>query len=315
MNKFKRFKKYLCVMLISSMLLMLFSCDIATNVTDNVDENTKNENDTKITDIEDSDVKETYIGDNILDYEIQENDGEYYMVFDDISIYIRESSSDTLSMPVMWISFNNINEFQNDILNGKLLHFEKNIMADHFDRVENKVIIPNPYNVYTFTHPAEYQIRTTLSLRQEGYGYLMNMYKPDLNNNINSLDWNTSILTKKRYNYFLEKEFLEFTANDSIEFTKEKTLSNGKVIKLTESLVTTINCYKTEKYIMSDSNKTMFVKKLSCAYDEYVSVFILAVINGDVYCNIKLSDIDISFDEYLTDEFLFGFDVEAVERT
>ena len=301
------FKCILNLFLVFTTIITLFSCNSNEIKLENLDINS--DNSTTPTN------STSFNGDNIMDYKIQEMDGEYYIVFDDISKYIKDTSSNTSSMPITWITFDSVSKMQNDILNGQLSHSEKNIMANHFERDENQVLIPNPYNVYSFTHPSEYQIRDGLTLHYNGYVDSMTMYKFNQNSNTAISYWMTNILTKKHYNYLLKKNFSQFVENDSINFTKEKELSNGNTIQLSESLIVSNYSYKTEKYVMTDSNKTIFVKKQSCSDDGYVQVFLVIVINDNIYCSIQSDGMEISFDEYLTDEFLFGFDVKAVEKT
>lgn len=289
------------LLLIFSIIFSLFSC-----VSNGISDITKNTFDK---DIQPS--KETYIGDNIMDYNIIQVDGNYYMVFDDISLYVTECDPEELAQPITFVDFESVSEMQNAILNGKLTHFQKNIIAERFFKDNNGVMIMNPYNVYTIKHPSVYYEKNpSVSMIRSGYTWDTICSE---NTSTDKDYWLYMIVNKKYYEAQLQEKFKQYVENNSIEFNSEQKLSDGRVIKRS------VNIFETEKnrtyirYVLSDSNKIVFVEK-TYRNDNISNIFLLAMVDQNKYFEISLIGQNTYSDETLTDEFLFGFDLEEIKK-
>ena len=84
MKKIKLLKNALCLILIFSMLLTLFGCTFDEIETENSD---ISDIPLSITNTATDDVKLDNINLQLQDYELIEQDGEYYIVFDDMTLY------------------------------------------------------------------------------------------------------------------------------------------------------------------------------------------------------------------------------------
>ena len=116
-----------------------------------------------------------------------------------------------------------------------------------------------------------------------------------------------------------------FVVGENIEYKKE--LSDGSVMECYNKTTKTSARSITVKYILSNGTKTIFVVKEYSkeSYNDQeqnipTSISLLGNIDGDQYFNMhnvfeapQLLGHEISED--LTDEFLFGFNVEIVERS
>lgn len=306
-------KNTLSVLLVFSILLTLFGC-VPNNIDSSVTESTV-DSDTKI-------LKGTYIidkttiGDNIMDYKITKVGDSYYIVFDDISLYVTNyNNSEEFINPVTSIHFDSMTEMQDAILNGKLLTYQKDILTNQFYKDDNGILITDPYNIYTIKHPTiYYKENPDVGVNYSGY-YWVSVYDKD--GSANNDWWEYQIPTEQYYEYQLKEKF-QLSKGDTLpELVEEHQLSDGRIIKRSAT-VSKIEDYPaiditSITYVLSDSNKTMFVEKTYFDSD-FCGIFLLAVVNDSQYFTVSLYPKTYS-DEDLTDEFLFGFDVEAIERT
>ena len=281
MKNFKILNIILSLLLVSSML----GCDFDTIETKNSDTNTNNHS-------------ELFNGDNIMDYKIQEIDGEYYIVFDDISRYIEEPLPPGMFVePITHLSFENVEEMQNTILTGKFAHADKTIIANYFSKDDNGVIIPNPYNVYLPVFPNEMNVKHYDRVTLLGCGYYF--YVKFLNDDNAYGDF--AILTKNHYNTNLE------CAKNNIR-DKYKVWEKEFDEIIGEKEVANLDNRKIIQYTLSNENKTIYVieqQEFNDSILEDYDVEIFGESNG-VYFNAYINDLNKTLDP----EWLFEFDVE-----
>lgn len=286
MKNFKILNIILSLLLVSSML----GCDFDTIETKNSDTNINNHS-------------ELFNGDNIMDYKIQEIDGEYYIVFDDISRYIEEPLPPGMFVEaITHLTFENVEEMQNTILTGKFAHADKTIIANYFSKDDNGVIIPNPYNVYLPVFPNEINVKHYDRVTLLGLGYYFNVKFLDDDNAYGDF----AILTKNHYNTNLE------CAKNNIR-DKYKVWEKEFDEIIGEKEVANLDNRKIIQYTISNENKTMYVieqQEFNDSILEDCDVEIFGESDG-VYFNVHIDDLNKTLDP----EWLFEFDVEAVERT
>ena len=291
--KTKLLKSILCIFIILSMLLTLFSC----NATDTV--NKASQSDTEITDVEDSDIKETYNGDYILDYEIKEIDGEFRLVFNDISKYLKPKYvNDEYGLPITWITFKNVKEMQNTILTGQLTHSQKSIIANHFIKDSKGIIIPDLYNVYSPIFPDEkvFLYDDTVTLGWDGYYWDIGF--SNLEGGV------ISCICLSKYSY---KDNFEY-ANSS-EYSIEKFTSLGKEVDEVggEKEVFERNNQKIIQYTLSNEHKRMHIVELHDYWTTCYDADIFYELNGAYFEIFTFCEgIESPFDP----KWLFEFDVE-----
>ena len=113
------------------------------------------------------------------------------------------------------------------------------------------------------------------------------------------------------YNLYFEN--IENQEHFEVEYDVE--LSDGQIIKCYEFGLENTNNYIIRKYILSDSKKTVFVeKRYRNESDVPSTIQLFGVVDGKNYFYAD------SWEQYdyrnvdLTDEFLFGFDIEKIEK-
>lgn len=289
MKKNKILNLILSLTLIFSMTITLFGCTSDEIETENSDTNVNN-------------PIISFNDDNIMDYKIQEKDGEYYIVFDDISRYIEDPlSSGMFINPITYLTFETVEEMQNAILNGKLTHADKAIIANYFFKDNNRIIIPNPYNVCSPIFPDETIVKchgTTLL----GRGYYFDA--KFLDNDDAYIVF--TCLTKKHYN-----TNLEYAKNDIQKKYKVWEKEFDEIIG--EKEVVNLDNRKIIQYTLSNEDKTMFVIEEQKFADSILKDYEAEIFyeSNGVYFNVFIGNMD----KPISPEWLFEFDVEAVERT
>ena len=240
--------------------------------------------------------------DKVKDYKIQEIDGEYYVVFDDISRYIEDPlSSGMFINPITYLTFENVEEMQNAIPNGKLTHTDKAIIANYFFKDDKGVIISDPYDVYLPVFPDETIVKCydTVTLVSRGYYFDAKF----LDNDDAYIVF--TCLTKKHYN-----TNLEYAKNDIQKKYKVWEKEFDEIIG--EKEVVNLDNRKIIQYTLSNEDKTMFVIEKQKFVDSTIKDYgaeIFCESNG-AYFNVYIGNMD----KVLDPEWLFGFDVEKIEK-
>ncbi len=293
----KCFLKVLLILwLIFSMVLTLIGCGLLNYGENEIESNS--EHDTEIT---------KSSGEDIIDYKVIENNGEYRIIFDDMSKYSYVWVEGEFGETATWIDFDNMDKMQEVILNGKLTDGDKHSMVETFEKDENSVIIPNIFS--EVVHPLSYREKETVTLSKGQISYYLSFKE------INNHRWNCSVITKKFYEskYNLYFENIENQEHFEVEYDVE--LSDGQIIKCYEFGLENTNNYIIRKYILSDSKKTVFVeKRYRNESDVPSTIQLFGVVDGKNYFYAD------SWEQYdyrnvdLTDEFLFGFDIEKIEK-
>ena len=287
-------KCILNLFLVFTTIITLFSCNSNEIKPENLDINS--DNSTTPTN------STSFNGDNIMDYKIQEIDGEYYIVFDDISKYIVYDDPYLFDEPITWITFDNVEQMQDAILNGKLEHYQKEIMANYFHKNDNGIIISNPYKVCSPIFPDETIKKYSDLITVSWGGYSFEVHFSDNSDAkisficLNKKDYNDTLeSTKNNIPYPYEKSDNEF---DEIVGEKEVFESiDGKIIQYTFSKEDKA-MYVVEEQDFRNSNCTFYEAK---AFYE----------SNGAYFQVIISHMT----EPIDPEWLFEFDVEKYVPT
>lgn len=279
--------------------------DIIKNTESNIESNTENITESNVnTDTE----KPT----NVKDYQIIKTKSGYYrLVFDDSSKYSSSSNPDIVGFQIpSW------EEFSDKLLKGELTYTEKCSIYWTFPKDQYGFIILDPYVSYKVTHPISHKTFTET-------WFCGSYFSIDLEFE----DYHTEYLfvqISERYSYLLnyDRTFADIDVQEKI-IDYEKELSDGSVMTCYNKTVETINNYTTEKYILSNGTKKIFVRK---KYDNSINpkipreIELLGVVDEDKYFKVvnlfdALYALKKDITEDVSDEFIFGIDVEIEERT
>ena len=190
------------LLLIFSMVLTLIGCGLLNYGENEIESNS--EHDTEIT---------KSSGEDIIDYKVIENNGEYRIIFDDMSKYSYVWVEGEFGDTATWIDFDNMNKMQEVILNGKLTDGDKHSMVETFEKDENSVIIPNIFS--EVVHPLSYREKETVTLSKGQISYYLSFKE------INNHRWDCSVITKKFYEskYNLYFENIENQEHFEVEYS------------------------------------------------------------------------------------------------
>ena len=305
MKKHKILKNILLIFLIFSMLITSSGCNNTPEITDT--EIIENDTETE------PHIPREIKYDKVKDYQIIKTEKGYRLVFDDKSRYSGVGAA------YAGFVINSINELSERLLAGELTYKEKVSIYDNFRRDDLGFMILNPYVSYKFSHPASINIFEKCFYH--GVTFPVIMYFGE--------DFTPSYLFIEICDYYYSE--LAYSDEHDIHRLKEKKqnieyeqeLSNGKTLTCynKETIESSSEGYG-EQYILSDGVKTFLVEKKYSYESDNNTLSYIDVIGFIDECFIH---IDFSFyadvydyeysDEVLTDEFLFGFDVETIERT
>ena len=301
--KIRLLKNVLCMLLISSMLLTLFSCESSKN----------NQNITDNSIVTDEAITESIIdnaSNDEKDYQVIKTEKGYRFVFDDPKFYLKNACS----IGVVGFDINSWEEFSEDLLNGNLSFYQKNSIYYSFPKDEFGFIILNPYVSYKTSHVLPHNVKHEPNYTGGRYVACLTCeeyYEERIF---------VGVLEYYVYKNVYKSDFADID-NKEIIVEYEKELSNGSVMQCYNKIVETSDGLETVKYILTDGIKKVFVEK---KYVEGTSVpyeiHLLGNIDDDQYFEVinvfeAPQILQHEVKEDLTDEFLFGFDVEAVERT
>ena len=303
--KIKLLKNVLCMLLISSMALTLFSC--GTSKSTDTEKSSKTES---ITDYEKTTNKVIYkttdyrYGDynKVKDFEIIKVGDECRLVFNDPGFYEWLGNLDRIG-----VSFDSIKELRDGLIYGTFTEGQKQHIFLDLPKDEHGISIPDPNNLYIPVLPNDcsaYDSEHSVSVYGSSYGHYMRLVSNKYDINLES-GVDVDILTHNDYNEKLQKETELFKNIADSLWTHE----NGK-----DSIIYPLNESKKEhvRYTISSENKTMFVienythleekKRIDNTIAFYVSngVYFAISFYGDFFTNESPAD----------PEWLFEFDVE-----
>ena len=309
MKKRNLLKNVLCLLLISSMALTLFSCgkNEAKQTEKSAETEFPTENDTTRNTViymeNETEVTNHIKYNKIKDYQIIQVEDGYRLVFDDSSFYAKYESPQ-----IVGFTIDSWEDFSNRLLEGTLTLDEKTSIYYTFAKDEDGIAILNPYISYNISHSLPHQSN------YDGT-YTGAYYVPYITcDEKYTMPVGVTILSKDLYNRDYEACFLDIdTKEKNIEY--KKNLPNNDIMTCYNKATETKGYNVYEKYILANDEKTVFISK---AYDDFdaelpYDIYVLVKLKNEIYFEMNFSREDITKD--LTDEFLFGFDVEAVERT
>ena len=309
--KFLKYCKSISIMfLLISIVLASFSCESSKNnqnITDNSIDTTDNSIDT------DEAITESIIdntSNDEKDYQVIKTEKGYRLVFDDPEFYLKNGCN----IGVVGFYINSWEDFSDRLLAGILTLDEKTSIYYTFPKDEFGFIILNPYVSYKISHVLPHNVKHESNYTGGGYFACLTCeeYYEEM--------IFVGVLEYYRYKNVYKSDFADID-NKEIIVEYETELANGSVMRCYNKTTETSKYFITVKYILSDGTKTIFVEK---RYDEGSSIpykiHLLGNIGDDQYFEVinvfeAPQILQHEVKEDLTDEFLFGFDVEAVERT
>ena len=274
-------------------------------------------NNTDVT-VENDTEKSSYVFDyldydKVKDYDIIKTEDGYRLVFDDPTIYSRYSEDPG----IVGFPINSWEEFCENLLTGKLTYLEKSNIYWTLPKDSNGFIVLNPYVSYKVTHSFPYEDLGSESYFS-GYGFEVTLKGKEYYEELMFV----GVLDCLGYVSFYDAVFEDIDTEEKI-IEYEKELSDGSVMKCYNKTVETVKKTTVVKYILSNGTKTIFVeKKYGNNENSNIprSIRLLGVIDGDKYFRVNNlfdapQNLNCEIKEDLSDEFLFGFDLEIVERT
>ena len=289
-------KIILSLLLISSMVLTLFSCN------NEIKEPDETENSDITEEIATKKIYNYKDYDRVKDFEIIQVDDGYRLKFNDTDYYEQEHNYE------YWgICLESIDEIYDGLIHGTLSEYTKSEIFDTFPRDENGIVIPDPYNLYVPILPEDCSIlddEMCIIWKGAIYHHSMALTSNKYDIRLGAVV-EISILPYDDYNEQLKKE-TDIVKNypDSMWMHE-----NGK-----DSIIYSIEGDKKKqtRYTISNEDKTMFVIENYRYSEEQPHIY-----NTIAFCVSNGTYFTIHFiGNYFTDgsspnpEWLFEFDVE-----
>lgn len=298
MRDIKLLKSILCSLLFFSLSLSLLGC-----VSNKVN-NDPNDSDTDIKTSIETEVPNHIKYDKVKDYQIIEDDSGYRMVFNDISVYDPTGHPGPLKI-------NSFEDFSDRLLKGELTFNEKQNLCSFITKDDNGLNILNPNYSYRILHSLPHQVNYE-EIQYLGKGISLEF---DCEKHPTPYHITITILEPLQYHNEYGIAFENYTKDESkIEY--EMKLINDEIVTCYNKIVETKNNKIQERYVLSNGTKDVFIKKIY--YEDSITpneIYLCYSINDAIYFNIFSSNISFFSGEIPNDEFWFGFDVEAIERT
>ena len=237
------------------------------------------------------------------DYSLSQENGQHYLVFDDITKYERIPEEGVNIGIDAYVSFSSMTEFRDAVIKGKLTDHQKTTIANHFRKDENgNVLICDMNNLYVPIAPEGSSID---KVDWTGQTYSVSLTLDS------GVDCGYGNLPEKDYQSRYQQDYVELFNNNNITVTSQTVDKNGKTITRYDTDTST---YKSIQYTMTAGNKTIAVEKSYClktnssSSDTSGSIpyrVNLYCTEGDQYYIFVLSDFDIA----PTDQWLLKFGI------
>lgn len=236
---------------------------------------------------------------NQADYKIIQKNGEYFILFDDLSTY----QEDAQLVQVATISFDSMKEFKDSVTKGQLTEGQKKIMANSFQRDSAGAIMVCDFNnLYVPTLPEDGSVNGVVWSGQAysfGLGFDNKIYgwiKPQ---------------TEAQYDERYQNDYIDFFENDKITVTKTETLEDGKVATYYS---TSAGQLMNIRYTLKTDNQTIVVDKRFCLQmDSPVPTSATVPLRVELYCTSEEGFYYVylsGFAEDPTDEWLASFGLQ-----
>lgn len=223
-----------------------------------------------------------------LDYTLSETNGEWHLVFDDISVYTDGEKSD-----VCTLSFGTIKEMKNAIKSGSLKGWQKKIVATAFDKDQAGVKVPDLEKLYAPKIPAAGVVDCVI-WSGESYSFSVT-----LDENIFGM---LHVYTAEQYANVFASDYEGYFEKDTITVLSTETLDGG--VSVTYYSTNAAQLMQV-RYILTEGNKTLTVDKTYRYTEE----------NADAEGNYNLTNVTIYCEDggkkYVAD--LFGFAEEPTD--
>lgn len=180
------------------------------------------------------------------DYSIVRDNGEYFIIFDDITIY-QNGGLQQLGI----LDFSSMKEFKDSVTKGTLTDSQKRIMATSFKKDENGAILACDFdNLFVPTLPKTGSVATVSWTGGKNYSF-------ELTFGNEMFGW-LSYMTKESYTSRYQKNYLNLFERESIEVTSTENLGDNKVAIYHS---TSAGELKNIRYSLTDGEKTIIVDK------------------------------------------------------
>ena len=182
---------------------------------------------------------------NGTDYSIVRDNGEYFIIFDDIATYqgdMQELAS---------ISFPSMKEFKDTVTKGKLTDSQKRIMATAFKRDDDGKILACDFdNLFVPKLPATGSVTDVSWSGGNNYSFSMN-----LDGEI--FGW-YHYLTESEYTELYQRDYLNLFERKNINVTSTETIDDNKSVIYSS---TSAGEFKDVRFTLSAGEKTFVVDK------------------------------------------------------
>ena len=229
-------------------------------------------------------------GNNQVDYRIVRENGQCFIVFDDITVYQREYPPDVDINVVADVEFDTIQAFKDSVTKGKLTYAQKEIIANAFPRnSDGKIPCCDFDKLYAPVLPVGGTVGG-VSWKGEAYSFQLT-----LNDNTSGY---LHCLTEESYLDKYQYHYLDFFDRDTITVTKTEDLGNGKVATYYTTIAGEL---MNIRYGYAKGNRNFVIDKtfrlkmnnpeLTPASEEIPSVIDLFCRSAEGYFHISLYDL------------------------
>lgn len=241
-------KKYIDLFVI--MLLLVTMCLNGVSCTGNTDDSDSEDAVTTVQNMVD-DTKDMTI-DCPSDYVLQRRDEKNYLVFDDISKYTSLASNGECLMEVGYVTFENMKDFKDTVVGGKLTDAQKASVARFKKDEAGNIMTPDFNNLYVPVLPSGCTVVGGVDWSGVSYSFSIN---GDERASVVSF----AIMPEESYNAKYEYECqIVSDDNDLIEITKTEELDGGKTAIYH---TTCVGEFMRLTYTLTSGNKTCTVFK------------------------------------------------------
>lgn len=224
------------------------------------------------------------------DYTLIETNGEWHLVFDDMSVYADGEKS---AVDVCTLSFGGVKEMKDAIKSGDLEEWQKKIVATSFGKDQAGIKVPNLEKLYVPKIPAGGVVDCVI-WAGEVYSFSV------------TLDENTfgmiHVYTDKQYTNVFASDYENYFEKDTISVLDTETLDDGRSVTYYSTKAAQL---MQVRYVKTEGSKTFTIDK-TYRYNEE---------DPDVECNYSLTNVTMYCEDgekkYVAD--LFGFIEEPTD--
>jgi len=182
---------------------------------------------------------------NMSDYSIIQKDGEYFIVFDDISVYQNHPHQDIAN-----VSFPSMKNFKYSVTKGLLTDSQKRIMATSFKKNADGSIKSCDFNNLYVPILPETGNTNKVGWSGQSYSFPLSFE--------NGISGTLSCLTESQFESKYQMDYVDVLNRETTTITKTESLGDGKTAIY---YTTSTGNLKRIRYSLIDGDKTIIVDK------------------------------------------------------